>query len=167
MNKLQKWLLEDTKVSPLAKLRNVGAAFTLCLLWVAVVEVFYKWLFTRVPAGGQEYPWYTLPKYLHEWWIVFIGGCIFAPIWEELVFRKLWLDYMITIDKGKLILPAILFSSIIFGLGHDGIFSLPIQGVMGVVFSVVYLRNGRSYWPNVLLHALWNSALTFGWILNN
>jgi membrane protease YdiL (CAAX protease family) len=75
---------------------------------------------------------------------------IIAPLAEELVFRgyllNLWLHRW-----GAW--PAILMSSLVFGLGHFQFAAF--AGVAGIFFALVYLRFG-SLWPSTILHGLYN-----------
>lgn len=84
---------------------------------------------------------------------------ILSPVIEELVFRVGPIG--LVKDSPKLILPTIILSSALFGYLHQGAISWPVQGVFGFLLSVVYIKNNRSYWSIVLLHAMWNTYVTF------
>lgn len=89
----------------------------------------------------------------------FFFAVIWAPLWEELVFRRA--PALLAKALGEnFLLPITIISSAVFGWGHgNGPESLLIQGVMGFVFFYVYIKNGYSYWSSVSLHALWNVSL--------
>lgn len=95
-------------------------------------------------------------------------SCICAPLFEELVFRHIPLQtakliYDPNSAKGlKLTMLTVLMSSFIFGWGHGrGWDSVILQGMLGLGFCYVYLKNGYSYWSAVLLHALYNLTWLF------
>jgi membrane protease YdiL (CAAX protease family) len=75
---------------------------------------------------------------------------VIAPVAEELVFRgyllNLWLHRW-----GAW--PAILMSSLVFGLGHFQFAAF--AGVAGIFLALAYLRFG-SLWPPTILHGLYN-----------
>lgn len=148
----------------------IGAAYGFCVIWIALVVVFYGWLFKTTSMGDILFPepkWFInkfaqwgLPMFEHYKLILFFFACIVAPFAEEVLFRVPLRVFKSV--KNKDMLPwAAAFSSIIFGLMHQGSLSLLIQGVMGFVFTIVYIRNGYSYLSSVFLHFLWNTSLFF------
>lgn len=100
---------------------------------------------------------------------------IFAPFWEEGVFRKIWLggkarkidvenirywkEHKIT--GKRTYVNTFLLSSAIFGLVHGSPLNILIQGVGGMHLAYVYLRTGRCYWAAFALHALYNAVWIF------
>lgn len=142
-------LLGKTSELFLDKIKNVVFAFFICLVWVFSIDALLKYL---VDPSTQ---FYKAPiKY------TFFMSCIWAAIWEEIGFR--WLP--ITIARGfndKMVFPVILMSSLIFGWGHGyGPTSLLIQGVMGLILSAVYLKNGNIVY-SMVLHSGWNTFCLF------
>lgn len=90
----------------------------------------------------------------------FTLSCVITPLWETLVF--IWAPLALVKDKKHLWLPVVIISSFIFGMGHK--FSphpILVQGVFGVIFSMVYIKNGFSYWSAVILHGLWNFTVMY------
>lgn len=96
---------------------------------------------------------------------VFVFTCLIAPMWEELIYR--WLPLMLTRKIHRhtghdYTIYAILLSSAVFGIGHNnGIYSILLQGVGGVILSYLFILNGYRYWYNVLAHALWNASILY------
>lgn len=144
------------------KAANVALAFVVNVAITIPVIKFYEWLFSTSYSINAQYN--ILGQfsgyYRNQFWIDFFLAVIMAPLWEEIVFRKFPLDFV----KGKdhLMISMMLFSSVIFGLGHYGVPSLLIQGVGGFIIACIYVKNGYSYWSAVALHALWNLSLTLG-----
>lgn len=112
-----------------------------------------------------------LGYYLSLWmapdtyWPSFVYLCVFAPLWEEAVFR--WAPLEIarrtnTLDKIKW--PLIILTSAVFGLIHNGTLSIPVQGVLGIILSLVYIESGFSYLSCVLIHSMWNASIFIGLI---
>lgn len=58
------------------------------------------------------------------------------------------------------ILPAMLLSSVIFGVAHGSVMNIMYQGVGGFVFAWLMIKGG--YWPAVIAHSIWNFMLMFG-----
>lgn len=83
-----------------------------------------------------------------------IISCFISPAWEELFFRYSMLS-LAALAGPKATWPAVIFSSVLFALGHRyGPIGVVLHGVMGVVFSLTYLRSGL--WAAIILHILWN-----------
>lgn len=106
--------------------------------------------------------------YLARWmepdnyWAVFVYACIFAPIWEEAVFR--WAPIQIARKVGvfeQIKWPLIILTSVVFGLIHGGTLSILVQGTFGLILSAVYIETGFSYLSAVTLHSLWNMFIFF------
>lgn len=95
-------------------------------------------------------------------------SCLIAPFAEEILFRVGPLQLIKSVNfrseasKAKMIFLTVIFSSIVFGWMHGyGWESVIKQGVMGLIFSIVYIRTGYSYLSTVTLHSLWNITCLF------
>jgi membrane protease YdiL (CAAX protease family) len=128
-----------------AKLKNIGIALILTLGWVGLIDGFLRSL-------NPQSLFTTL-----------FFSCILTPLWEELLFRHIPLQTLKLISfrseaqRLKALFLTVLLSSVIFGLVHGrGGISILIQGVCGLAFSYVYLKNSYSYWSAVILHSLYN-----------
>ena len=82
---------------------------------------------------------------------VFVMTVLFAPVAEELLFRKLLLDRCARFGE----VPAILFSALLFGLYHQNFFQFFYAFGLGLVFAYVYLRTGKLRYT-VAMHAVIN-----------
>ncbi len=68
-----------------------------------------------------------------------------SPLFEELIFRLGFLFVPIQIFSNSAPLPiftAVVWSSVIFGYMHGGFKKVPLQGVSGLILSVVFLKCG-------------------------
>lgn len=135
------------------KIRNIIYGYFLCIVWFIIVSYFYSLI---GEYGAEEEPGESGSFY----YLVFIS-CIWAPIWEEAMYRY----GPITVAKllgNQYIMPFVIMSSCIFGWGHgeshDGVF---IQGVLGLIFSMVYIKNNFSYISSVIVHSIYNCSLLF------
>lgn len=85
---------------------------------------------------------------------------IFAPFVEEAVFRYFPLTFAIDCDKRKLRAVLIVVCGIFFGLAHGHAFNVFIQGVVGYILGLLYVKNHRSqigaYFSCVALHSMYN-----------
>lgn len=96
---------------------------------------------------------------------------IFAPIVEELVFRKAIFGYFYDVLNGsnkvlRFLIPATL-SGIIFALPHDGLSPIMIVYViMSYVFSGIYLYTKNILTP-ITAHLLMNTAVVILQLLGN
>lgn len=77
---------------------------------------------------------------------------ICAPIWEEAIFRGFLLMSLTKFFSARV---AVLVSSLLFALCHFRLQTFAPLFILGVVFSMVFLKT-RNLLPPVLLHSLWN-----------
>jgi membrane protease YdiL (CAAX protease family) len=91
-----------------------------------------------LPFGGATSAIQTLLMNSDMFWRVLAVG-IGAPIFEELVFRKLLIDR--TIKYGEFI--SIFFSGLAFGLFHGNFQQFFFAFGLGMLFAFVYVRTGR------------------------
>lgn len=119
-----------------------------CILFVAIVCVQYK-IFKKIGTFSHNYPPITLT--------------LFAPIYEEVLFRGIFLAGLIYLYGTT---SAIVITSILFGVWHiRSIFFMPKKKVisqvlytgviLGPIFAFVTILTG-SIWIAVILHSLNN-----------
>lgn len=76
---------------------------------------------------------------------------IIGPIFEELMFRKIFVDRLIPYgDK-----IAMLFPALIFGLFHGNLYQFFYAFFIGVVFSYIYIKTGKIIY-SIVLHIFIN-----------
>lgn len=142
--------LENPAVTFKQKAKNILLFFLILFVWILGVN-FLLGLLLGPPSSSYTL---NLPT--------FIFTCICAPLFEEIVYRAAPLKIAKVIgDKlnitKKLILPVMLASAVIFGWDHNGgAITVLKQGMMGFVFSVVYIKNNYCYWSAVTIHFMWN-----------
>lgn len=86
-----------------------------------------------------------------HWSVNLIFVAILAPIFEELIFRKVLCDRLLPLGEGY----AVVLSSIIFALVHGNLFQFFYAFLVGVVFSTVYVKTGRIRY-SVIYHMIIN-----------
>ncbi len=136
-------------------------------------QIFHKWAFSGIISDSDIYAKLQASLSQGLLGIRIFFACILAPIWEEFVFRAHFFweklrdrdeqeefnpERVKKIGK-KPIWKFAVFSSIIFGIVHGGPINILIQGVGGLFLSYAFLKNGRSYWSAVALHAAYNGSL--------
>ena len=84
-------------------------------------------------------------------WIVLIFTVILAPIFEELIFRKLIIDRLSRFGSGL----AITVSAIAFGLFHGNFYQLFYAVALGFILGYMYEKTKDVRYP-IILHALIN-----------
>lgn len=149
------FFLKNQATTVSQKAKNIGIGFIVLLAWSFIVT----YLFGFMGSFGDIFKKQNIPT--------FFFACIVAPLWEELYYRYV----PIQISKAfghKFLMPILIFSAVNFGFGHGNeLFHLFMQGVMGMIFSWVYLKNKYSYWSSVILHCLWNTFVLCGQFLVN
>ena len=76
---------------------------------------------------------------------------LMAPVFEELVFRKILVDKVLPYGEW----PAILFAGITFGLFHGNLTQFFYATLLGVLLAYVYIRTGNILY-NIVIHACIN-----------
>ncbi|RLZ12279.1 CPBP family intramembrane glutamic endopeptidase [Faecalibacter macacae] len=88
----------------------------------------------------------------------FLMVCIFAPIFEEVIFRGIILRGMLNAKVTPIV--AIAISGLIFGSAHLNPWQFVGAGLLGAIFGYVYYRTKSLALP-IILHALNNSLSYF------
>lgn len=101
---------------------------------------------------GTEIP-NALEGYLEEYspLMSFVTMVILAPIFEELMFRKLVMDRLLPYSETLAVVTGGLF----FGLVHGNFYQFFYATFLGMLFGLVYLKTGRLRY-SILLHAIIN-----------
>ncbi len=84
-------------------------------------------------------------------WMNVICMVVLAPVFEELIFRKLLMDRLLPYGE----LGAIIMTSLLFGAIHGNFYQFFYAALLGALLAYVYLRSGK-LWVSMLLHALFN-----------
>lgn len=87
----------------------------------------------------------------NEIWMNILVMVICAPIFEELLFRKLIIDR--TVQYGEKL--AIILSALMFGFYHGNIYQFCYAFVLGCVFGYVYTKTGNVKYT-IILHMMIN-----------
>ncbi|WP_256605009.1 CPBP family intramembrane glutamic endopeptidase [Staphylococcus caprae] len=88
--------------------------------------------------------------------ITLIIGVLFAPIIEELIFRKLFFQFFVKKYHHPVIIASV--SSLLFGLAHSG-FIIPYI-ISGLLLCFLTYKTQRIIY-SMLVHLLFNSSLIF------
>ena len=110
------------------------------------ITTFVSFFTGRLPINAVEELTAEAPI-----WLVFILVCVFAPIFEELIFRKLIIDRL-SVYGDRL---AIVISSILFGLFHGNFSQLFYATALGCVLGYLYCKGGKLRY-SVLMHSIIN-----------
>ena len=84
-------------------------------------------------------------------WLIFIAAVVIAPIFEELVYRKLIIDRLYV--HGEWV--AILFSSSFFALAHGNLYQVAYAFLNGCILGLLYTRSGKLRYP-IIFHMVTN-----------
>ena len=78
-------------------------------------------------------------------WIITLV-LVLASVFEELTFRLLPIIFFsIFVDEVEIdwkLISVVIVSSVLFGVFHGSLNNIPLQGVLGVLFCIVFLKNG-------------------------
>ena len=133
-------------------LKVIIISFILCLAWLlasSYILTFLNDISYGFPDVDEEPYWYS-----------FFFTCIWAPLWEEMMYRWAPIKFAKQLSI-EIVWPVIIIASATFGWGHgdcpEGVF---LQGVLGIIFSGVYLYTGK-IWTSMLVHSMYNCFLFF------
>jgi hypothetical protein len=84
---------------------------------------------------------------------MFLFGGFVVPLAEEIFFRGLLYRWMRQFWN---VWPAIIVSSILFGLLHGEISVAGATFILGIILAWLYERSG-SLWPSITIHVINNS----------
>ncbi len=85
-------------------------------------------------------------------WLSVLTVAVFAPIVEELVFRKLLIDRLARYGQWV----AVLVSGLLFGLYHGNFQQFFYAFGVGMAFGFIYVKTGK-IWYTMLLHGIVNT----------
>ena len=122
----------------------------LALLWMQLLEVLgYEPMAQEVVKMFMD----ALERgNLLEISLMVFNAVILAPLWEELIFRGLFFGYL----KSRMpVLPALLFSSLVFAAYHFNLAALLPLLIVGIAAGYVYERT-RSLYFAIFFHAFFN-----------
>lgn len=135
--------------------------FSVRYLPAVVVLAISFWLINMVFATGlvlslMEFGFEPIvaiepPRIFQEYLGYLVVLAIFAGICEEVLFRG---TIMPSMEKGGIV-PAILFSSLLFAMLHGSLLNLVSTFTLGVVMAVVVIKSG-SLWGGIIYHMLNN-----------
>ena len=83
--------------------------------------------------------------------LLFLTVCVIAPIVEELMFRKVFIDRLSAMGDGV----AIFFSALAFGFFHGNIYQILYATAIGFVLGYVYTRT-RKIQYTIIIHGVLN-----------
>ena len=149
-------LTEETSL--FGKCKNIVLGVVAYLLWAEAI--FWIYGKTLPEFMGVEIFQVLLQKKPLSRELKFSVACILAPVLEEALYRlHLSIAGQFQVIKG-ILLYAVVVSSILFGEAHVfGVLSVPVQGMAGLLFCYVYIKNGYSYISTVTMHFLINLYL--------
>ncbi|GAA2967622.1 CPBP family intramembrane glutamic endopeptidase [Lentilactobacillus parakefiri] len=131
------------------------------LLWIFIlmtaVQVLWQWLIAKhilsTPSNQQavEAAEIKMPM-----WNLFFGG-ILAPIFEELIFRGIFMNYFFNQDNRLNNILAIIVSGSLFGFAHEMSFDLTwiMYSALGCCLSFAYMHF-RDIRYSIALHMMNN-----------
>lgn len=131
------------------KLKNIVFAFAIAMAWAYGIT----YLLSELISPNQ---------YIPPAEFTFFMSCVWAPLWEEAVFRYAPIKIASGVNP-SLVWPVIIISAAIFGWGHNEYGALGVlrEGGAAVIFSFLFIKNNNSYWSTVLLHSAWNCMVFF------
>lgn len=94
-------------------------------------------------------------------WVLIISTCVFAPIFEEILFRGILLKGLINSSKNeKQVWLAIVFTSFMFGVIHMNPWQFIAAMISGIALGYVYYRT-KSLGNTIFMHALNNGVSVY------
>lgn len=117
------------------------------VLWLGIMELILPHI---VYTGFRFYA--DSPTNLQ----IFFMACVVAPLWETVVYQAGPIKLIKKLAPEYLTL-LVVAASCIFAWQHGyGQWGLFIQGIFGLIISIVYIKNNDCFLSAVILHSLYN-----------
>ena len=152
------FILKKIKFEPLPRseekygfgtyLKNVCIVFSLSVIGSMIGNIINSLIKS---AGGTESKSGLVDMISGDYYIMLIFTVSFAPIFEEIMMRRMIVDR--TYKYGKL--KAILTSGLLFGLVHGNFEQFFYAFLVGMFFAYVYIKTGRLR-HSIILHMTLN-----------
>lgn len=131
------------------------------LLWIFIlmtaIQIFWQWLISKhlltIPSNQQAV---NAAEMRMPMWNIFFGG-ILAPIFEELIFRGIFMNYFFNKDNRLSNILAVVISGSIFGFAHEMSFDFTwiMYSLLGCCLSFAYMHF-RDIRYSIALHMMNN-----------
>ena len=148
------WKQEVLSRSSTMKISTFACFLCFCMgaqmvnsLWITLLELLLQ------PFGKSIMPILEAVSGDTDTFSMFLYASVFAPVWEELLFRGYVLRTLQPYGKRF----AILGSAFLFGLFHGNLLQTPYALIMGLVLGYVTVE--YSIWGAILLHMFNNLVL--------
>jgi len=119
---------------------------------IGMINVLLLTLFPMTPSEEAMFE-----QMMSGGFVAALFSCIAAPVLEEMLFRGIILRSFLRQYSRR---AAILGSAALFGFAHLNVYQLATGFVIGIIAGWLYERS-RSLWPCIVLHAAYNSAVTY------
>lgn len=135
------------------KVRYLLAAFAVCILMMYAGIFAGNFVSNIINTVFRIKPFDPLESSIGEMSALqtFITTAVFAPVFEELLFRKLPLDRIRGYGDG----PAVFISALVFGVIHCNIYQFFYAFAVGMVLGYIYVKTGKITYT-ILLHSAIN-----------
>lgn len=159
MQKIQNWLSKQVGWKYL--LVMVLILVILNGLWAIIMRpLIYEWI---PPKDNSRFIALLVMLITDPIWF-FTFAILIGPLWEEFIYRFCVLTFVVTKTLSFWWIGlAVILSSIVFGLRHDGLPSIFIYGIFGVCSSIIFLKAGaynknykRGFLYCFVFHSLFN-----------
>lgn len=151
----------------LRKTRNWKRTALIAVGGVVVLHVFIGLLLTPIVVDLTNQP-LDIRRFeqLRGNLPALLGGLLIvwtvAAFFEEMVFRGYFLNRIADLFDKKIqgLAAGVLISSLIFGVGHiyQGVSGVILTGLVGIIYSLIYILNQRNLWALVLTHGLYDTS---------
>ena len=153
------WLIVKDMRTPCRPQRQPFGAGRLVVAFFACISIMYigniiGTVLMSIVNGIQGKPLLNPVNELIEnldTWVIFLLTVVAAPIFEELLYRKMLIDRVA--HYGDRV--AIVLSGALFGLSHGNFYQFFYAFGLGVVFAYVYINTGKLRYT-VIFHAVIN-----------
>ncbi|SFD03881.1 CPBP family glutamic-type intramembrane protease [Butyrivibrio sp. YAB3001] len=129
-------------------IRSIFAIFPI----TAALSYFSDFV-AAIVSGGKAENTFVGSMVTGESVLTMIMVAVLAPIFEELVFRKLIIDRARRYGE----LTAIIFSALAFGLFHCNIYQFFYAFAIGLILGYIYVRSGNIY-LTIIMHMIVNAS---------
>lgn len=121
---------------------NWRQALRIIIVFTCANFAWAAWMMSILIASGIRPTTTGGPAFLSQPLGYILPVLFVAAAFEEMIFRLPLIFFARATDSRNVLVLAVAVFSALFGLAHGGLINLPIQGVAGVLLSVVFLKCG-------------------------
>lgn len=147
----KKWQIQIISKLTLPNIQTIFLLFLLSVSSIILTRPLSNIIefIVKLGEGSLKFLIFVIPQFNIDILIKMIGAGILAPIFEEILFRKIILGHLLKKYSASI---AIIISSVFFALGHLRFYDIGTLTIWGIILGFIYFKT-NSIGAAILLHS--------------